>query len=151
MFDAIFLAGRMPLIQQVISIIRENGINCPIVGSDPFDDPLLTENLSAAENGKIFAVSNYDVESEHPRFKEFYSLFKEKFGYEPDQEALQVYDALLVLSTAIEKAVRLILSNWWKNFVMDFGMRRLEAIVLRQTAPCRTESSRQKCLKTENL
>ena len=104
MFDAIFLAGRMPLIQQVISIIRENGINCPIVGSDPFDDPLLTENLSAAENGKIFAVSNYDVESEHPRFKEFYSLFKEKFCYEPDQEALQVYDALLVLSTAIEKA-----------------------------------------------
>ena len=103
MFDAIFLAGRMPLIHQVITIVRESGINCPIVGSDPFDDPILTENLTSSENGRIFAVSNYDVESEHPRFKEFYSLFKERFGCEPDQEALQAYDALMVLSGAIEK------------------------------------------------
>jgi len=104
MFDAIFLAGRMPLIQEIISILRQNGINCPIVGSDPFDDPLLTENLSKEENGRIFAVSNYDVESEHPRFKEFYSSFKEKFGTEPDQEALQAYDALMVLAEAITRA-----------------------------------------------
>lgn len=104
MFDAIFLAGRMPLIHKIISTVRENGISCPIVGSDPFDDPILTSILGDSENGKIFAISNYDVESEHPRFKEFYSSFKEKFGTEPDQEALQVYDALMVLSSAIEKA-----------------------------------------------
>lgn len=104
MFDAIFLAGRMPSIQEIIFILRQNGINCPIVGSDPFDDPLLTKNLSKEENGRIFAVSNYDVESEHPRFKEFFSSFKEKFNTEPDQEALQAYDALMVLTTAITKA-----------------------------------------------
>lgn len=104
LFDAIFLAGRMPLIQQIISILRESGINCPIVGSDPFDDPLLTDQLGPSENGKIFAVSNYDVESQNPRFKEFYSSFKEKFGGEPDQETLQAYDALMVLANAIKMA-----------------------------------------------
>lgn len=104
MFDSIFLAGRMPLIQEIISVIRENGVKCPIVGSDPFDDPLLTTSLDSSENGKIFAVSNYDVESEHPRFREFYSLFKEKFNEEPDQETLQAYDALMVLAKAIGKA-----------------------------------------------
>lgn len=104
MFDSIFLAGRMPLIQEIISVIRENGVKCPIVGSDPFDDPLLTTSLDSSENGKIFAVSNYDVESEHPRFREFYSLFKEKFNGEPDQETLQAYDALMVLAKAIGKA-----------------------------------------------
>lgn len=104
MFDAIFLAGRMPSIQQIIVTLRDNGINCPIVGSDPFDDPLLTQNLSEKENGRIFAVSNFDIESQHPRFKEFCEGFKAKYDYEPDQEALQVYDALMVLAGAMQKA-----------------------------------------------
>ena len=56
MFDSIFLAGRMPLIQEIISVIRENGVKCPIVGSDPFDDPLLTTSLDSSENGKNFTV-----------------------------------------------------------------------------------------------
>ena len=104
MFDSIFLAGRMPLIQQVISTVRENGINCPIVGSDPFDDPILADNLPESENGKIFAVSNFDIDCDNPKFVEFYSSFEEKFGVEPDQEALQAYDALMVLAGAIKKA-----------------------------------------------
>ena len=104
MFDAIFVAGRMPLLQQVVTTIRANGINCPIVGSDPFDDPLLAEDLPESENGRIFAVSNYDVESDNPKFKEFYYSFKARFGSEPDQEAMQAYDALMVLAGAISKA-----------------------------------------------
>ena len=100
-FDAIFIAGRMPGIQQIIEVIRDNEINCPIVGSDPFDDPLLTEKLSPAENGRIFAVSNFDTENENPKFKEFYNSFIEKYSEEPDQEALQSYDALMVLADAI--------------------------------------------------
>ena len=103
-FDAIFLVGRMPGISQIISIIRQNGITCPILGPDSFDDPMFTENLDNSENGKIFAVSNYNPESEHPRFQEFYSSFKEKYGTEPDQEAFQAYDALMVLAGGIGKA-----------------------------------------------
>lgn len=104
MFDAIFLAGRMPLIQQVITTARNNGITCPIIGSDPFDDPALANNLLESENGKIFAVSNFDADSDNPRFREFYYSYKTRFGTEPDQEALQVYDALMVLAGAIQKA-----------------------------------------------
>ena len=104
MFDAVFLAGRMPEIPEIISILRKNGINCPVLGADPFDDPLLTEQLGPEENGRIFAVSNYDAESKHPAFKEFYSDFEKKYGEAPDQEALQAYDAVMVLAGAIEKA-----------------------------------------------
>ena len=104
LFDAIFIAGRMPGIQQIIEVIRNNDIDCPIIGSDPFDDPLLTENLSSAENGRIFAVSNFDPESRNPEFQEFYKAFVEKYSQEPDQEALQAYDALMVLAGAISKA-----------------------------------------------
>lgn len=103
-FDAIFIAGRMPCIQQIIEVLRSNEIDCPIVGSDPFDDPLLTENLSSSENGRIFAVSNFDEESENPKFQEFYTSFVRKYSDEPDQEALQAYDALMVLAGAIKAA-----------------------------------------------
>lgn len=104
MFDAVFIAGRMPILQDIISIMRENGLDCPIVGADPFDDPLLTQNLTEAENGRIFAFSNYSKESKNPNFNEFYYAFKAKYNVEPDQEALQVYDALFVLAEAISIA-----------------------------------------------
>ena len=103
-FDAVFIAGRMPILQDIIKIMRENGVNCPIIGADPFDDPLLTEVLPFSENGKIFAVSNYNDKSKNIDFREFYDLFVKKYGVEPDQEALQVYDALFVLAKAISFA-----------------------------------------------
>ena len=100
-FDSIFLASRMPDIQTIITLARKNGITCPIVGADPFDDPLLAQALPANENGKIFCVSNYNENSANSRFKEFREAFYKKYGVEADQEAAQAYDALLVLAKAI--------------------------------------------------
>ncbi len=103
-FDAVFIAGRMPSILEIVQALRENGVNCPIVGADPFDDPLLAESLSEAEDGKIFSVSNYNLSSKNIHFQAFRELFKKKYGAEPDQEALQVYDALFVLARAINES-----------------------------------------------
>ena len=104
MFDAVFLAGRMPSLKDIILIFRENGITCPIVGADPFEDPLLTESLPESENGKIFAVSNYNISSKNIQFQEFLNSFRNKYGRDPDQEALQVYDALFVIARAINES-----------------------------------------------
>ena len=103
-FDAVFLAGRMPVIHTVWETMRRNGINCPLVGADPFDDPLFVAQLPESENEKIFAVSNFNTDSMHGGFREFFESFKEEYGVEPDQEALQTYDALMVLASAISKA-----------------------------------------------
>ena len=100
-FDAIFVVGRMPAISQIIDVIRENKIECPIIGADPFDDPLLESYLPETENGRIFAVSNFDKDSENEKFREFYESYKKRFEEEPDQEALQAYDAVIVLAKAI--------------------------------------------------
>ena len=104
LFDAVFIAGRMPYIKDIIEVLRNNGIDCPVVGADPFDDPLLTQTLTSKENGRIFAVSNYDEENKNPKFQEFYNSFIEKYAVQPDQEALQAYDALMVLADAIRNA-----------------------------------------------
>ncbi|MCR4822613.1 MAG: ABC transporter substrate-binding protein [Treponema sp.] len=103
-FDAVFIAGRMPSLGDIIVTLRENGIDCPIVGADPFDDPLLTKMLGPSENGRIFAVSNYNLSSKNFKFQDFFKRFKERYGHNPDQEALQVYDALLVLADAINES-----------------------------------------------
>ena len=103
-FDALFLAGRMPSIKDIIFALRENEIDCPVLGADPFDDPLLVESLDESENGRIFSVSNYNPSSKNIQFNEFRNAFVEKYGKEPDQEALQVYDALFVLAKAINES-----------------------------------------------
>ena len=100
-FDAIFLAGQMPEVQTIYRLIRENGITCPVVGGDTFDGPEFISSLTAADEGKVFAVSNFDVESENPAAKEFYNAYKKEYNEEPGQDALQAYDALIVLAKAI--------------------------------------------------
>lgn len=100
-FDAIFLAGQMPEVQTIYRLIRENGIDCPVVGGDTFDGPDFISSLKAADEGKVFAVSNFDEESENPAARKFYKAYKMEYNEEPGQDALQAYDALIVLAKAI--------------------------------------------------
>ncbi len=100
-FDAIFLAGQMPQVQTIYRLIRENGIECPVAGGDTFDGPDFISSLNSADEGKVFAVSNFDEESENPEAKKFYNAYKKEYNEEPGQDALQVYDALIVLAKAI--------------------------------------------------
>lgn len=100
-FDAIFLAGQMPEVQTIYRLIRENGIDCPVVGGDTFDGPDFISSLKAADEGKVFAVSNFDEESENPAARKFYNAYKMEYNEEPGQDALQAYDALIVLAKAI--------------------------------------------------
>ena len=94
----------MPSITDVIDIARGNEINVPFIGSDTFDDPLFESHFTEAENGKLFCVTNYDEETDFESANKFYSDFMEKYGKEADIEAVQAYDALLVLAKAIAKA-----------------------------------------------
>ena len=100
-FDAIFLAGQMPEVQTIYRLIRENGIDVPVVGGDTFDGPDFISSLNASDEGKVFAVSNFDEESENPLAKRFYSDYKKEYNEEPGQDALQAYDALILLAKAV--------------------------------------------------
>ena len=103
-FDAVFLAGRMPGIPLVVKAMRDVGVNCPIIGTDTFDEESFAKALSSTENKKVFAVSNNNPKDDRPQYRDFCSAFTEKFGKEPDQEALQAYDALMVLARGIAEA-----------------------------------------------
>lgn len=142
-FDAVFIAGRMPSLLNIITMLRNNGITCPIVGADPFDDPLLTKALPPSENDKIFAVSNYNPASNNVRFREFYNSFREKYGDEPDQEALQAYDAVFVLARAMAKAksavpsdlASVLRSGYWNEAAGPYSFQTNGAIKDRTLTP----------------
>lgn len=103
-FDAIFLADRMPHIPAVIEAIREADIKVPVLGVDTFDDARFAAQLPSTEYNRIYAVSNLNLESQNPRFQEFYDDFVERYGQDPDKHSVQIYDALIVLAKAIAEA-----------------------------------------------
>lgn len=103
-FDAIFVIGNMPQIGKIVDFLREAGINQPIIGSDSFDDPRLEELLGESEDGRLYAISPLNSESDNPNYINFVEKFEKKYGHKPDQEGVQWYDAFKVLTLAIEKA-----------------------------------------------
>ena len=100
-YNAVFLAGQMPEVQTIYRLMRENGIQCPVIGGDTFDGTAFVSSLDKSDNGKVFAVSNFDEESDNPVVQRFFADYMEEYGCEPDQGALQAYDALMVLAKAI--------------------------------------------------
>ena len=103
-FDAVFLAGRMPDLAVTVKAIRSEGVDCPIIGTDTFDEITFAETLAPRESERIFAVSNNNHENQHPQYQSFINDFVNRYETTPDQEALQAYDALVVLAKAITEA-----------------------------------------------
>lgn len=103
-FDAIFIAGSLPQVGEIVSIFRANGITQPIIGGDAFDMPIFFKIADNIKEDQVYAISNYDTNNSSPVFESFKNAFYNRYGFECDQAAYQGYDALMVLGKAIEKA-----------------------------------------------
>ena len=69
-----------------------------------FYDPKLLEIAGDSAEGAIFTYPIYDPKSKEPIIQEFVQKFKAKYGKEPDAFAVQGYDAMNIVASAIEKA-----------------------------------------------
>ncbi len=103
-FDAIFLAATEPDISVIIDCIRDNGITVPVIGADSFENSRFLQHLSPKENDRVFAVSNFNINSENPQFKAFRKEFKEEYQEEPDLSACQGYDFMMVYARSLQEA-----------------------------------------------
>ena len=103
-FDAIFIAGTMPQVAEIVSIFRRNGITEPIIGGDTLDMPSFFDIDENWKEDAVYCVSNFDSESQNKAFRRFSEAFRKRYGYAADQGALQGYDALKVLAGAIARA-----------------------------------------------
>lgn len=122
-FDAVLLAGTNPEIGEIVNYMRESGISCPIIGSDSFESDLFKKTLTDKENGRIFVVSNFNRNSGYPAYQDFHDLYMKEYSSEPDYEAMQAYDAMMVLAKSIKMAgsadaseiVKVMKANRWEE------------------------------------
>jgi ABC-type oligopeptide transport system substrate-binding subunit/ABC-type branched-subunit amino acid transport system substrate-binding protein len=112
-FDAIFIAGRVPVAGYLIKQARGMGLEMPIIGTDGLDSPQLwTVAGRAAEETIVMTV--FDPAQPTRATREFVKQFKATYGIEPDTWAAQGYDAVQVLAYAMEQSgstVPIVLSN----------------------------------------
>ncbi|MDR1180146.1 MAG: ABC transporter substrate-binding protein [Spirochaetales bacterium] len=79
------------------------GMQVQIMGSGGLTNNKYVELGGPATEGTIMCQT-YHPSSTEPRVAEFTRRFKEKFNREPDPNAAQTYDAVMLLGAAIEKA-----------------------------------------------
>lgn len=101
-FDAIFLAGNMPVAGQFIKAVRSLGMTMPIVGGDGMDTPQLLEMGALAEG--VVVPEIYDADIRRPAVRHFESLFQKKYGHAADSFSAQGYDALQLVAQAMRQA-----------------------------------------------
>ncbi len=102
-FDAIFLAGSVPEAATFIAEAREMDVTIPILGGDGLDSPELLEIAGKAAEGVVVG-SVFATDIPCPNVQRFNEGFEEKYGVLPDTWAAQGYDAVKLLSHAMEKA-----------------------------------------------
>ncbi len=102
-FDAVFIASPSQPGGNMVKQLREMGINKPILGSDGFNLPAYAKTAGeAGQNTIVPAV--YRSNSQNPRNMAFIQRYKDKYQEEPDYNAAQGYDSVMLLAAAIEKA-----------------------------------------------
>lgn len=103
-FDAILLGAKGEIAGRIINQLRTMGVDKPLFSGISMDDTTLWE-LSGKKSNNVFVASTYDdTEESEDRKSEAYIKFYKKHGYPPNFAAMQGYDALKILATAIRKS-----------------------------------------------
>jgi branched-chain amino acid transport system substrate-binding protein len=101
--DAIVVFGYNEVIL-ILKQAKELGIETQILCNPMFEDPEILEKLGDLAEGVIYVYyGGFDPKSEEEQIKVFVSSFSEKYGREPGYYSALSYDAMKIISLAIEK------------------------------------------------
>jgi len=88
---------------QLMIEMRKQGIQCPILGSNGFNDPKILDLAGKAMEGAIWA-SGFFPDNPDPKARKFVAKVQEKYKKKPNQFHAQAYDALWIIADAIQRA-----------------------------------------------
>lgn len=103
-FDAIWLPGYYQEVGLIIKQARALGIECPILGADGFDSPVLAELAGADALHDVYYSNHYSSLNEDETVTAFIEAYKAKHGVDPDAFNALGYDAAKLICDAIERA-----------------------------------------------
>jgi len=101
--EAVVMTGYYQESAQLMIEMRKQGIQCPILGSNGFNDPKILELAGKAMEGSIWA-SGFFPDNPDPKVRKFVAKVQEKYKKKPNQFHAQAYDALWVIAEAIKRA-----------------------------------------------
>ena len=101
--ETVVMTGYYQESAQLMIEMRKQGITCPILGSNGFNDPKILELAGKAMEGSIWA-SGFFPDNPDPKVRKFVAKVQEKYKKKPNQFHAQAYDALWVIAEAIKRA-----------------------------------------------
>jgi branched-chain amino acid transport system substrate-binding protein len=101
--EAVVMTGYYQESAQLMIEMRKQGIHCPILGSNGFNDPKILELAGKAMEGSTWA-SGFFPDNPDPKVRKFVAKVQEKYKKKPNQFHAQAYDALWVIAEAIKRA-----------------------------------------------
>lgn len=102
-FDAVFLSAGSGPGARMVQQLRELGVQVPVIGIDSLNSREFKEAVGTAGNNTITPVL-YRSNQTGWRNAAFVERFRAAHGREPDHNAAQGYDSMLLLARAIESA-----------------------------------------------
>ncbi|MGA2957012.1 MAG: ABC transporter substrate-binding protein [Thermodesulfobacteriota bacterium] len=101
--EVVVMTGYYQESAQLMIEMRKQGINCPILGSNGFNDPKILELAGKAMEGSVWA-SGFFPDNPDPKVRKFVAKVQEKYKKQPNQFHAQAYDALMIIAEAIKRA-----------------------------------------------
>ena len=102
-FDAVFLSAPSGPGARMVQQLRELGVQVPVIGIDSLNSREFRDAAGAAGSNTITPVL-YRSNQTGWRNAAFVERFRTAYGHEPDHNAAQGYDSMLLLAQAIQSA-----------------------------------------------
>lgn len=104
--DFLYFSSYMPDLAMMIQMVRDAGINLPVVGGDSYDDPGLFAALGPKYGNDIFFVTHSWMGPEATQdMSHFLQVYKAKYGEPPDTAFVATgWDVIMILAQAMEEA-----------------------------------------------
>ena len=101
--DAVYATGYFFTGAPLVAQLRAAGIAVPIIGSQAFDSEKFIEIAGPAANG-TYIVDSFDRDRQDPALQHFFTAFKTRAGYAPENVAAITYSAIELMADAIKRA-----------------------------------------------
>lgn len=101
--DVIYIPAYYSEVALILSQARQLGITAVGIGADGWDSPKLVEIAADAAEGGFFS-NHYSKDDPRPTVQDFVAAFEARYNEIPDALAALAYDAIRIVTQAIERA-----------------------------------------------
>jgi branched-chain amino acid transport system substrate-binding protein len=101
--DIIFLPGYYTEAALILRQAKQLGINCPFVGGEGWDSPVLIQVAGKSADGNYY-TDHFSAADPDPRVQKFVQDYRAKYGSIPDALAALWYDGARLMAQALQRA-----------------------------------------------